>query len=957
MVFVSSAVHMGGWNDEYNGFEFLQDAGTIRRTMKTKTFLLFLVILVLSASAEAPEDRGAMGLAQALNRLDVVASVLHTGAHPDDENSALLSWLSRGQGARTAYLSITRGDGGQNLLGTELFEDLGVIRTEELLAARRLDGAQQFFTPNYEFGFSKTAEEGMTKWGHDKILGDFVRVIRQFRPEIIVSRFTGTPADGHGHHQVAGIITQEAFKAAGDPNLYPEYGKPWQAKKLYLNGGRGGQAQAPGPAAGGQGRGQAQAQAPAQGRGQAPAQGRGQGQVQPPAPPQQGQAPAQAPAQGRGQAQGQPQGQRQGRGQAQGQAQGAEQTPVAGVTINVGEFDLALGRSYSEIAAEGRSLHRSQSQGSAQTKGPSNTSLQLVQKSVNVADNAPLFDGVIYKISDLAKLDSSITSDVADLQARITAIRQKVNLVRPAEIVSDLTAALQQLLRIESKSTNEQVQFLLKKKEADFQDAARLAAGLVIDVIAADETVIPGQSFNLTVSVINGGPLNLPVPKIAVDLPAGWTAVPQRTTGSLQPGQKLDQIFSVTVPASAEFTQPYWLKQPRQGDRFVWPEGSAANMPFDPPLLDTHAQIEYGGATIALDHPAQFRRTDGMLGEQRSLLKVVPALSVRLFPEIAVIPVSGNHKKEFTVTVENQNIAAAETEVGLAIPSGWSVTPASRTLKFTRQGETATAHFVVTATATAGNFKVQAIATSANQEFRIGYTAIAYPHIETRYVYAAAESKAEIFDVKSRVTSVGYVEGAGDKIPEALQQLGVKVTKLSSDDLANGDLSRFPAIVLGVRAYGVRDDLVANNKRILDYVSNGGTLVVQYNRNGETQRNPFGPYPFTINDNGRVTNEMAAVKILNPSLRMFNAPNKILPTDFDGWVQERGNYFLSAWDPKYTPILESADPGEQPQQGGMVMAKVGKGTYIYTGYGFFRQLPDGVPGAYRLFANLISIEN
>ncbi|HEV8493091.1 MAG TPA: PIG-L family deacetylase, partial [Candidatus Angelobacter sp.] len=476
-----------------------------------------------------------MGLAQALNRLDVVASVLHTGAHPDDENSALLSWLSRGKGARTAYLSITRGDGGQNLLGTELFENLGVIRTEELLAARRLDGAQQFFTPEYEFGFSKTADEGLEKWGHDKVLGDFVRVIREFRPEIIVSRFTGTPADGHGHHQIAGIITQEAFKAAADPKLYPEYGKPWQAKKLYLNGG----------GRGGQGQGQAQGQA--QGRGQAPGQAQGQ-------------------AQGRGQAPGQAPGQAQGQAPAQPQAQ-------PGITINVGEFDLALGRSYSEIAAEGRSLHRSQSQGAAQNKGPNNTSLQLVQKSVEVADTAALFDGVIYKIKDLSQLDASITAEVADLQTRIDSIRQKVNLLHPAEIVPDLAASLQLLQRIRGKSTNEQVQFLLKQKEADFQEAARLAAGIVLDVIAADETVVPGQTFNLTVSLINGGPLTLPVPKIATDLPAGWTATPQRTTGSLQPGQKLDQVFSVTVAANAEFTQPYWLKQPRQGDRFVWPAG------------------------------------------------------------------------------------------------------------------------------------------------------------------------------------------------------------------------------------------------------------------------------------------------------------------------------------------------------------------------------------------------
>src|SRR5688572_9467596 len=307
--------------------------------MKSKA-LMFGLFLSLFAffvvAAEIPEDRGAMGLSQALNRLDVVASVLHTGAHPDDENSALLSWLSRGRGVRTAYLSATRGDGGQNLLGTELFEALGVIRTEELLAARRADRGQQFFTPVYEFGFSKSSDEAFEKWGHEQMLGDFVRVIRQFRPEIIVSQFRGTTADGHGHHQAAGILTQEAFKAAADPNRFPEYGQPWQARKLYL-GGRGG------------GGAQQAAQQPN-------AQQNAQQNAQPVAPP-----------------------------------------PVT-ISMNTGEFDSALGRSYSEIAAEGRSLHRSQGQGSVQNRGPNTASLQLVQKTVNVADDADLFAGVVYKL-------------------------------------------------------------------------------------------------------------------------------------------------------------------------------------------------------------------------------------------------------------------------------------------------------------------------------------------------------------------------------------------------------------------------------------------------------------------------------------------------------------------------------------------------------------------------------
>ena len=863
------------------------------RLMKAKLLLLPVIAFLTITSAlvapgsNIPEDRGAMGLSQVLKRLDVIGSVLHTGAHPDDENSALLAWLARGQGVRTAYLSATRGEGGVNLVGPELFEALGVIRTEELYGARRLDHAQQFFTPNYEFGFSKSAEDTFGKWGREQILGDFVRVIRYFRPEIIISRFTGTPRDGHGHHQVAGIITQEAFKAAADPNRFPEYGKPWQAKKLYLNVGGGGAPGAPG-------------------------------------------------------------------------ANDQPQTPPPGLDINTGEFDPALGRSYSEIATEGRSLHRSQAQGGAQERGPRPTRVQLVQKTVNVSDLAPLFSGVLYKLTDLAQLDSAISSDLTTLEQRITAIRQKVNLLRPAEIMPDLAAALKQLQQIKARATHEHVRFLLEQKEEDFQEAFRLASGLVIDVLASDDTLVPGQEFNLTVSVINGGPYEFSSLRATTDLPQGWDAVYDSSTGSLRPGQRLDQKFKVKVSPNAEFTQPYWLREPRRGDRFVWPASST--LPMETPLFVTRAEVDYQGTTISMKQPAEFRRVDRMYGEQRVALKVVPALSVTINPDIAIVPLTGNRRKDFTVTVENQRTTPVNTDVSLVTPSGWTATPATRTVNFTQQGEKASLQFTVSVPATAGDFVVRAVAKAGNTEIRNGYTVVSYPHIETRYIYSPAESKVEVLDVKTRVTSVGYIEGTGDAIPDALRQLGMNVTVLSPQDVATSDLSRFPAIVLGVRAYAVRDDLRAYNKKLLDYVSNGGTLVAQYNRGNELGNLQIGPYPFTapnVNQNNqeRVTREDAPVKILEPNNSLLNVPNKITEKDFDNWVDERGTFFLRTWDPRYVPLLESHDPGEEARQGGLVVAKYGKGSYVYAGYSFFRQLPAGVKGAYRLFANLVSIEN
>jgi LmbE family N-acetylglucosaminyl deacetylase len=882
--------------------------------MKIRALLLGLLpslCLLLVVSAEVPEDRGAMGLSQALGRLDVVASVLHTGAHPDDENSALLSWLSRGRGVRTAYLSATRGDGGQNLLGTELFEALGVIRTEELLAARRLDRSQQFFTPVYEFGFSKSSAEAFEKWDHEQLLGDFVRVIRQFRPEIIISRFRGTMADGHGHHQAAGIVTQEAFKAAADPTRFPEYGKPWQASKLYLVAG----------------------------------------------------------------------------GQAQGNGSSGAPAPVT-IAINTGEFDIALGRSYAEIAAEGRSLHRSQGQGAAQNRGPSTTNLQLVQKTVNAADDADLFAGVLYKLPDLAQLEPALGSDLNQLEQRVTAIRQKATISKPAELVPDLMTALQQLRQIRARTTNEYAGFLLGQKEADFQEASRLAAGLVLDVLASDETVVQGQQFNLTVSVINGGPYTYSGAEMSFDLPPGWEATLQppgeagqagarggrgaggrgggargaaaptvsSPPGVIAPGQKYDQVYTVKVPANSTFTQPYWLKEPRKGDRFVWPEGSPVNMPFDPPLLMTHARVILNGTAIAMDKPSEFRSVDRIYGEHRAQVKVVPALSVRLTPDVAVIPLGGKRQKEFTVQIENQSTTPVDGDVRLIVPTGWTVSPASQPVKFARQGEKTALQFSVTAPGVGGNFTVRAIARIGPEEFRSGYTAVAYPHIETHNIYSPAESTVEVFDVKIGISSVGYVEGVGDIVPEALKQLGIHVTMLTPEDLATGDLSKYPAIVLGVRAYSARPDLRAYNQRLLDYVANGGHLVVQYNRSGDLGNLQFGPYPFTINDDDRITKEDAPVRILQPGHSIFNVPNKITQEDFNGWVQERGTYFMRTWDPRYTPLLESGDPGEMPLRGGLVTVKYGKGTYTYTGYVFFRELEAGVKGAYRLFANIVSLE-
>ena len=828
----------------------------------------------LALATQIPEDRGLSGLKQALDRLDVISSVLHTGAHPDDENSSMLAWFSRGQGARTAYLSATRGEGGQNLLGTELFEALGVIRTEELLAAREFDRAEQFFTPNYEFGFSKTAAETLEKWGEEQLVGDFVRVIRNFRPEVIISRWSGTPADGHGHHQAAGIATMEAFHAAGNPNLYPEHGKPWQARKLYMS--------------------------------------------------------------------------------TRGGRDGSE---IGDVRINVGEYGAALGRSYHEVAMEGRSLHRTQSMGAARDRGPRFTSLDLIEQVVGGESGDPIFEGTTQTLLDLVDLDPSLGPSLEALQADIDGIRRRVRLDAPGVILVDLVRALGRLQDLRQETQVEHVDFLLEQKEADFHEAAWLAAGISVEVLASDDTVVPGQEFDLMIAVINNGPFDFSGVRTAIDFPEGWEADPIEGPVAVVSGERVEQSLTVTVASQGAFTEPYWLRESRTGDRFVWPVGDAATLPFEKPLMLAETEIDFEGGSFTIPGHAEYRYVDDLLGERRTVVSLVPELSVQLTPEGAVVPLSSDREKEFVVTLHNQAPLGGTALVRLTLPEGWTAFPALETVQFSRSGETVAVPFIVNVPAESGQFEVGVSVEMNGSSYDRGYSVIAYPHIETRRIYTDAVSRVSVFALETRAENVGYVEGAGDRVADSLRQLGIPVSFLTANDLSRGDLSAYDTIVLGIRAYAVREDLKAYNQHLLDYVESGGTVIVQYNTY-QTLEDGYAPYPFSINrPHDRVTVEDAPITFLDSGHPMLNFPNVISGADFEGWVQERGLYFMGDWDARYTPILGSNDPGEEPKLGGMMVAEIGAGRWVYTGYAFFRQLPAGVPGAYRLFSNMISLGN
>ena len=839
---------------------------------------------------------GAAGLSQVLERLQTTASALHTAAHPDDEDSAFIARVARGDNARVAYLSLNRGEGGQNIIGTELFEALGVIRTEELLQARRLDGGEQFFTRVFDFGFSKARAEAASKWNERVVLGDMVRVIRTFRPLVIYSRFSGTPADGHGQHQLAGYMTPLAFKAAADSTQFPEQIaeglRPWQAKKLY----------------------------------------RGVGFRPDPANP-----------------------------------------PT--LQVDTGIFDPILGRYYGEIANEGRSQHKSQEMGVIETRGPQQSGLIRLDEP-NTTERS-LFEGIDTSLAGIAVLAGLPKGSLAsELEAVATAAQRALAdydarkpgtlvpvLARGLEATRDARTATTRLAAAPEEARAE-ADFLLSFKERDFADALARAAQVVVDPLADRETVVPGGNVTVTVRTFMPEGSTAKVVGAEVKAPSGWTVQPagEETEDDSNPFARFfreypshSARYTVAAPAAAPLTEPYFLDDPREDARYRWDDDDPRALPFAPPLLRADVTLEVAGTRFVISRPVQYRFADRVRGELRRHLNVVPTVSVGLDSPLLIVPTgTTSHQQRVVVRVTNHLADGAAGILRLELPEGWTSTPTEAAFAVRAAGEKMSAPFVVTAPAgrRKGTFQIGAVARVNGKDYREDLQQIAYPHIETHRLYSPAQATAQVFDLNVAPVNVGYVMGSGDQVPDMIRRMGVTVSLIDDETLATGDLSRFDTIVVGVRAAEARPAFAANNGRLLQYVERGGTLIVQYQQNDYVGRN-LAPYPAKMNS--RVTDETAPVTILAPTHPVFTFPNAIGPADFEGWVQERNLYAFTTFDERYTPLLETADPGEPPQRGGAVYARVGKGHYVYTAYAWFRQLPAGVPGAYRQFANLISL--
>jgi hypothetical protein len=825
----------------------------------------------------------------------------------------MMTLESRGRGDTVELLTLNRGEGGQNKVGSNLFDVLGVLRTLELTASDRYYGVEQRFTRVADFGFSKNPDETFQKWnGHDVVLADMVRVIRTFRPDVLVSRFQGTERDGHGNHQASGIVSREAFRAAADPKRFPEQIAegllPWQAKKFYFDN------------------------------------------VCP--------------------------------------FRSNECAPENyTVKLSTGERDPDLGMTYIQFAMEGLRHQLSQGAGGwSVDAGPHYAFYRLVDSVLpptagRDGHEQDFFDGIDTSLPGLAgrlRADEGkvpwLRPGLVKLQATVeqatkAAADDPAKAATPLLEGSQVAGTLVSRIAGEKQLAGAERQELLghlRLKQEQFQEAVNLALGLSMNVTVDAETAatseeafmaVPGQAFGVTARVRNLGSKTAAIQQIALDLPAGWHAESRSTGGSVSPGQEVTAEFRVTVPLDAAYTRPYWHRDNPEADGVnTVDEPRYATLAFPPAPLRAHVNYSVDALKSSLGGIVSVSYKDSTGHEQRRALAVAPPFSIAIEPISQVIPVGHRGSSAVKVEVRNGLPGAVTASVRLEAPKGWQVEPASQAVAFAKVGESTECEFTVGPSATREERdQLKASLMYHNKAYAEGYTVVTRDDLDTFYYYQPAVQRVSVVDVKvPKELKVGYIMGAGDDIPTVLRQVGLDVTLIPAEKLATEDLGKYQTIVLGIRAYDTQKEVAANNKKLLDFVSAGGTLVVQYEADvGNFNGGSFAPYPVTLG-RGRVSVEEAAVEVLAPQERVFHFPNEITQRDFDGWVQERGLYFMEKWDDKFTALLASHDPGEQDLKGGLLLARYGKGVYIYTGYAFFRQLPAGVPGAVRLYVNLLA---
>ena len=890
------------------------------------------------AAAPLAADRGAGGLWQSLQRLHTRASLLMVTAHPDDEDGGVLAYESRGQGARVSLLTLNRGEGGANVMSSDYFDALGLVRTEELLAADRYYGTQQFWTPMCDYGFSKTKEEAFEKWGHDRVLWHVVRVIRLTRPLVVTSVFVGGRTDGHGNHQVAGQTAQEGFAAAGNPSMFPDQIKaglhPWKPLKDY-------------------------ARVPF---GTVTDKGifdYADGKYYP--------------------------------AEFRNYTNGTVVNGALSATVEIpeGDYNPFFGLTYAQLSRIGLGNQKSQNGGTGlppaeQEMDPYHRFASLVGAAEK---ESSFFDGIDVSLGGIADLaQGGDKTFLNDGLSRINSLVEKAtadfSAQHPEAIASSLAEGLKATNELIERTSSSDlsadakydVLHELTIKQAQFGDALAQSLGLSLLATVAPEkeptgpfarfmrnspsfqVAIPGQQFWVNVHVTSPTGTAVQVESTSLETPEGepWTTdALSPSTATLQGNQSLDVRFSVHVPQDAAYTRPYFTRPNIEQPYYDIKDERYVDLPLAPYPVSAKVRFVFDGVPFEMSQVVQSVRRDTGPGTVFEPLLLGPAISVSIAPQAGIVPLDSG-AFQLTVTVHSNVKGPAKGTVTLDLPQGW--TAPQEEFSTTKDGEDQTLEFRVTpANLQQQPYTITAVANYDGHEYKEGYHVIGYPGLRPYNLYHSSTYRTTGVDVKvAPGLNIGYVTGAGDDIPQSLLNLGISVHFLTAEDLAGGDLSKFDAIVMGVRTYAVREDLKTYNNRILDYVKKGGVVIVQYNTQ-EYDHN-YGPYPYTMGPYAEeVTDEDSKMEILDPANPVFTWPNKITTTDFEGWVEERGSKFLESWDSHYEPLLETHDPGQAPQKGGLVYAKYGDGIYIYNAYAFYRQMPDGVPGAYRIFANMLSL--
>ncbi len=885
-------------------------------------------------------NEGATALWQSLLKLKTRASLMMIVAHPDDEDGGMLTYESRGAGAHVAMLTLTRGEGGQNLMSGDFDDALGLVRTQELLAADSYMGVNQMWGTEADFGFSKTKEESFANWGHDRVLYDAVRAVRLYRPLVVTSVFVGGITDGHGQHQVSGEMAQEVFTAAGDPKVFPDQITagllPWSPLKVY--------ARVPFFSVSAKGMFDY-------------ATGK------------------YAPA----------------RFYNYVTKEWSNESPRADVTIAEGAYSPVLGMSYLQFARMGLGLQKSQNGGMGMpAAGVFDVPYHRYGSRVESGDReTSFFDGVDVSLMGIMTLAAaSPAGDTAFLHAGLekidalvdhaTAVYAIATPEKTASFLRDGLLATNRLIEnVEASRLTAQEKYdvlhELRVKRVQFNDALVQALGLKLRAQVAGQgsggpfarfgdggdtfvTAVPGQSFAVQVHVVNGSGVPVSVSKCELESAAGamggGAQLASTRTVMISNGSGFDQRYTVKLPDDAEVTRPPFNRPGIAQAYYDVHDPAMRNASLPLPPLTAWVTVDYDGTEIRLGEMVQTLHRVTGLGTVYEPLVVTPAISVAVSPAAGVVPLT---EKTLTVTatVRSNVKGAAAGTVKLDLPAGWAAAPAAASFSLAKDGDEAAVPFVVTPGRMAETaYTMTAVASFGGKEYREGYKTVGYAGMLPANLYRPATYTARAVQVKvAPGLKVGYLPGTGDEVQASMENLGVHSTTLTMDDIARGNLSAYDVVLLGVRAYAAHPGLAAANGHLLDYARNGGVVVVQYNL-GQFD---YGPYPYSLGDAEKVVDEKAPVRLLAPQAPLLNWPNRITERDFDGWVEERGHGFLATWDPHYEPVLETHDPGQDPQKGGLLVARTGKGTYVYVAYALYRELPEGVPGAYRLFANLLSL--